>query len=130
MEPYFQLAVMAAHDQNWPRLAELTDRALTLDAYEYPALYYFNALADWHLNKLDAAEKSARTARRLDSRFRIPQVELVLTAILLQRQDWAGAAQQLRDYLQHTPTGPDADRARAKLAELEQHIGAEPSKPH
>ncbi len=129
MEPYFQLAAMAAQDQNWARLAELTDKALTLDAYEYPALYYYNALAGSRLNKLEAAEKSARTARRLDSRFRIPQIELVLTSIFLQRQDWAGAAQQLREYLQHTPTGPDADRARAKLAELERHMGpAESSK--
>ncbi len=127
MEPYFRLAAMAAHDQNWVRLAELTDKALTLDAYEYPALYYFNALADLHLNKLGAAEKIAHTARRLDSEYRIPQIDLVLATIFLQRQDYAGAAQQLREYLQHIPTGPDADRARAELTEVERHIAvAEP----
>ncbi len=124
MLPYFHLAVMAAGQRDWPQVAELTDKALALDAYEYPAVYYYNAVAYFEMHNLDKAEKSALLARRLDSQFRLPKIELVLGSVLLEKQDFSGAAQQLREFLKHTPSGPDADRVRAELADTEQKLAA------
>lgn len=129
MLPYFHLALLSVMEQDWTRVAELTDKALSLDAYEYPAAYYYNSMAYFYLKNLDKAEKSARTARRLDSQYQIPKIDLVLTSVLLQRQDYTAAAQQLREFLKHAPTGPDADRARVALADTEQRIASSPSQP-
>jgi Tfp pilus assembly protein PilF len=122
--PYSQLAQMAVGDKDWTRVAQLTDKALELNAYEFPAAYYYNSVAYYELKKFDRAEKSARTARRLDSQYRIPKIDLILSSLLLQRQDFNAAAQQLREFLKHSPAGPDAERARVALADTEQHIAS------
>jgi Tfp pilus assembly protein PilF len=124
MLPYFNLAVMAAADRDWQQVAALTDKALALDAYEYPAAYFYNAVANYELHKFDLAEKSARMARRLDSQHKIPKIELVLSNVLFAKNDFSGAAQQLKEFLKRTPRGPDADAARAALTETEQRIAS------
>ncbi len=130
MEPYFHLAILSAQQQDWPKVATLTDQALALDAFEYPAAYYYNAVAYFNLHDLDRAEKSARAARRLDTQYRIPKIDLILSSVLFQKQDYAAAAQQLREFLKHAPEGPDAARARTALADVEQRMAAAgPVKP-
>lgn len=127
MPPYFHLAMLAAHKQDWKQMADLTDRALGLNAYEYPAMYYYNAVANYNLHKLDVAEKSARTARRLDSQYHIAKIDLVLANILLQRGDYGGAAGYLRSFLKYTPTGAEADSARELLERTEQRTATGPA---
>ena len=125
--PYFHLALIAGRKQDWKRMAELSDRALALNAYEYPAAYYFNAVANYNLQKLDVAEKNARAARRLDSQYHIPKIDLVLANILLQRNDYAGAATQLRSFLKFVPSGDDAAVARQLLGQTESKLAAAPN---
>ena len=64
--PYQQLYQMALREQNWKDLADKTDQLLHLDPYEFPAAYYFNALAHLELKEYDAAEKSAQQAVEAD----------------------------------------------------------------
>jgi tetratricopeptide (TPR) repeat protein len=127
MPPYFDLALIAARNQDWKQMVDVTDRALALNAYEYPAMYYYNAVANYNLHKLDVAEKSARSARRLDSQYHIPKIDLVLANILLQRGDYGGAAEHLRSFLKYTPTGADADAARELLERTEQRTATGPA---
>jgi TolA-binding protein len=103
-------------------MAELTDRVLALDAYDYPAMYFFNAVANYNLGKIDVAEKSARSAKRLDSQHRIPRIEFLLANILAARQDYPAAAEEMRSYLKFVPDGPDAAQAKMQLAELEKRV--------
>jgi len=119
VSPYIQLARLAAQEQKWKEVADFTDRALELDPLDFPEGYFFNSLAYYSQNKLDIAERSARKALRLDSFHRIPQVYLILAYILRQKQDIAGAAEQLRNYLKFAPTAALADRVRSQLQELE-----------
>jgi Tfp pilus assembly protein PilF len=122
MSPYFQLAQLAAAKSDWKGMAELTDRVLALDAYDYPAMYFFNAVANYNLGKIDVAEKSARSAKRLDSQHRIPRIEFLLANILAARRDYPAAAEEMRSYLKFVPDGPDAAQAKMQLAELEKRV--------
>ena len=122
--PYLNLASLAGEQRDWPRMAELSQRALALNPYEYPLAYFYDAIASYNLHNYDAAEKSARTARRLDSQYHMPRVEFLLANILLQRDDYAGAAEQLRSFLKSSPSGAEADSARALLAQTESKLAA------
>ena len=119
LPPYFSLAVLAAREQDWKAVAELSERALALNAYEYPVAYFYDAVANYNLHNFDRAEKSARTGQRLDSQHRLPRIDFILANILMQRGDYAGAAEQLRSFLKYQPTGAEADAAREMLAETE-----------
>ncbi|MGI9102894.1 MAG: tetratricopeptide repeat protein [Terriglobales bacterium] len=117
--PYFQLAKIAAQEHDWARMADLTDHAIALNAYEYPVAFYFNAVAHYELGHSPQAEKSARSGIRLDSQHRIPDLQFVLSRLLLDRKDYAEASEVLKTFLTLVPTGPAAERARAELAQTE-----------
>jgi tetratricopeptide (TPR) repeat protein len=125
--PYFGLTLIAAQKQDWNAMADLSAQALALDAYEYPGAYFYNGVANYNLHKMDQAEKSARMARRLDSQYHIPKIDFLMANILLQRSDYAGAAQQLRSFLKYSPSGPDADAARRLLSTTESKLASAPA---
>jgi tetratricopeptide (TPR) repeat protein len=127
--PYFGLTLIAAQKQDWNAMADLSGQALALDAYEYPGAYFYNAVANYNLHKIEQAEKSARMARRLDSQYHIPKIDFLLANILLQRNDYAGAAEQLRSFLKYVPTGREADVARQLLGNTESKLAAAPAAP-
>jgi hypothetical protein len=126
MGPYFNLAVLAGTKRDWKQMAELTDRALELNPYEFPAMYLMNAAANYNLRNLGAAEKSARMVRRLDSQYRLPRADFILANVLIQRGDYAGCAEQLRSFLKHEPTGAESDTAREMLAQTESKVASGP----
>jgi Tfp pilus assembly protein PilF len=122
--PYFNLAVLAGTTRDWQRMLELTDKAVALDPYENPSIYLLNAVANYNLRNLVAAEKSARLARRLDTRYHFPRADFILANILTQRGDYAGAAEQLRSFLKYAPAGAEADAAREMLAHTEERLAS------
>lgn len=122
LPPYIVLARLAGDQNNWPRMAEFSERALALNAYEYPVAYFYHAIANYNLEKYEVAEKSARTARRLDSQYRLPRIDFLLANVLLKRQDYAGASEQLRTFLEHGPAAPEAQMARDLLAQSESKL--------
>ncbi len=121
--PYVELATIEFRAHNWPALADVTEKALKLDAFDYPQAFYYNAVANYYLKRMEQAEKSAREAERLDTRHQIVSDWHLLGVILAQRQDYAGAAEQLRNYLKLAPEAPDAATVRAQLAEVEKAGG-------
>ena len=122
--PYFNLAVLAGTTRDWQRMLELTDKAVALDPCENPSIYLLNAVANYNLHNLVAAEKSARLARRLDARYHFPRADFILANILTQRGDYAGAAEQLRSFLKYAPAGAEADAAREMLAHTEERLAS------
>jgi tetratricopeptide (TPR) repeat protein len=122
LPPYFGLAVLAAGEKDWKSVAELSERALALNAYEYPVAYLYDAAANYNLHNLDRAEKSARAGQRLDSQHRLPRLDLLLANVLMQRRDYAGGAEQLRSFLNHAPPGAEADEARDMLVRTESRL--------
>jgi tetratricopeptide (TPR) repeat protein len=129
LPPYFALAMLASRERDWKAVAELSGRALALNAYEYPIAYLLDAAANYNLHNYDRAEKSARMGQRLDSQHRMPRINFLLASILMERQDYAGSAEELRVFLQYEPTGREAEAAREMLAQTQQKIASGLSTP-
>lgn len=114
VNPIFGLALIAIAEKNWEEAAQLTARVGSLNAYAFPAALFYNAAANYNLGKYEAAEQSAKKYKAVDGEHRHPEVSLLLSNILAQRRDFAGAAQQIREYLAAVPNAPDAAELQAK----------------
>jgi tetratricopeptide (TPR) repeat protein len=114
-----QLAGLANKTKNWQEMEDTSQRVLKLDPFSYPAAYLFNAVANLNLNKLDAAEKSAREGIKQDESHRIPKLEHVLGIVLAQKNDFTGASEHLKSYLRLVPTAADGDMVRNQLTQVE-----------
>jgi hypothetical protein len=90
-----------------------------LDPFSYPDAFFWNAVANYNLHNISAAEESARRAQKLDTRHQIPQVSHLLGVILADRKEYSGAAEQMRDYLKFAPGAQDAGAVRSQLEEIE-----------
>jgi tetratricopeptide (TPR) repeat protein len=119
LNPYLELSRLALGARNWRELADVTGHAVKLDPFDYPQQFFFNSVAHYNLHDMDAAELSAREAEKLDSGHHYPQVSHLLGVILAQRQDYTGAAGEMRNYLKFAPGAADAATVRGQLDELE-----------
>ena len=116
---YVAMADLDIQAKKWKEVAEITDRASKLDVFDYPQVYFFNAVANYNLKNVDAAEKSVRQAERLDTRHAYPQVHFLLANIMAIHHDFSGAAEQFRTYLKLAPDAEDSATARKQLAQVE-----------
>lgn len=128
VSPYLQLAMMAAREQKWQEAVDDTDRLLRLNPVDFPQAWLFNSLGNYYLKNLDTAEKSAREGISHDAGHHYATMNHVLGVILAQKQDYAGAAQQLRDYIQFAPKANDIDQVKQQLSEVEKVLGPEAKK--
>jgi tetratricopeptide (TPR) repeat protein len=124
IHPYERLYLLGFKESKWREVADNSDRVLRLDPIDYPAAYYYNAIANLQLNNLPVAEKSARQSIALDNKGENPQGMYVLGMILVRRKDYTGAAENLRVYLKASPDGKEADSARKQLAELDRVLAS------
>jgi tetratricopeptide (TPR) repeat protein len=124
VNPYMRLAAMAAMERKWQEVADTSDRVLKLNPVDFPNAFFFNAVANYNLRNMDAAEKSAREAVKLDPQHRIPRANHLLGMILADKQDLTGAREQMSNYLKFMPNAPDADAVRQGLAKIDQALAA------
>ena len=124
VQPYLQVSILELQASRWQSLADVTDRIVKLDPFDYPQAFYFNAVANYNLHNMVAAEKSAMTAERLDTRHAIPKVSHLLGLILMYKKDYAGAAERLKTYLAFAPEATDTAKVRSLLAEVEKVTAA------
>lgn len=122
VNPNFGLAIVAVQEKRWLDAVQLTNHVTKMNAFAYPAAYFYNAVANYYLEKLDAAEESAKKFKSLDTEHHHPDVALLLGDIRVRKNDYAGAAREMRDYLAIAPNAPDAEQIRAK-AERFENIG-------
>jgi len=118
LPPYERLAVIALNAQKWQELADVTERLIRLNAYEYPEVYYYNAMANLGLNRYEAAEKSAREALNQDP-HKFARASYLLGMMLAKRGEYASAAEQLKAYLAANPSTPDAEKIRLQMTEFD-----------
>jgi tetratricopeptide (TPR) repeat protein len=123
--PYLHLTQLWLPEKNWQQVADITARVIKLDPVDYPEAYFYNAVAEYNMGKYEAAEVSAREAQKLDTAHKYPQVQHVMGVILYQKKDYAGAADQMRQYLLLAPDAPDASQVKQQLTELERLSGGE-----
>ena len=112
-------SISSLQEGKWQAAADLSGRVIEIHPSDYPSAYFFNAMANLRLGRLDVAEKSAREAIRLDADHRNPQTSYVLGMILAQKHDYRQAAVLLNAYLTAAPNAADAETVRKQLDEIE-----------
>jgi tetratricopeptide (TPR) repeat protein len=122
--PYQTLAVLSAQDGKWKDVLDNTSHALQLDPVGTAEIWYYDALGNFQLGKIDAAENSANKSFALDPQHAIPNTEQLLAVVLAQKKDYAGALAHLRNCLTYIPSGPNADLVKQQVAQLEQRVSA------
>lgn len=124
--PYIQISMMEFQAQHWQELADATDKAMRLDPFAFPEAFFMNAVANYNLHHVDVAEQSALRAQKLDTHHQIPQISHLLGVIKADRHDYAGAAAQMRAYLQFAPQATDAAAVRTQIEGFEKRAAAPP----
>jgi hypothetical protein len=77
-----------------------------------------NALGNLNLKKVDAVEKSATEGLKIDTEHRYLELDYMLGVALSAKHDVDGATKHLQTYIQQSPDGPNAARAKSVLEEL------------
>ena len=115
--PYVSLASLELQAGQYESAARTAGTALELQ----PGIVFasfIQAVANLGLNRLDAAEKSARDAEN-GLHQNIPQVHLLLAEIFVRKRDYASAAEQMRAYLKESPEGKLAAETKLRLEQIE-----------
>ncbi len=124
MAPYLELGLLAAKDGKWEESGRYLDRAVELDPIDFPQAWYADAVANYNLKKYDAAEKSARAAVKLDQRHVNPRSDYLLGLVLVEKKDYAGAAEELTMFMKLAPNAPDLAQVKDRLGQIEKLAGA------
>src|SRR5437879_4581390 len=119
ISPYGELATMAANQQRWDDLDQYTSQMLKLNPYVVPEIYFYSAVANFNLHKMDLAERRAREAAKSDAQHRVPRINHLLGLILEQKQEYKEAAENMRIYLKYSPNAQDADSVKQHVDEME-----------
>lgn len=117
--PYARLYRMDVQESRWKEAAAASGKVLRLNPYEFPDAYYFNALSNLELNQLDAAERSAREAAKLEGAQAEPRANYVLGVILWRKGDLDQAEEKLQTFLDSSTRGQEQINARRTLADLQ-----------
>jgi tetratricopeptide (TPR) repeat protein len=120
VNPYFGMAVLAVNEKNWVEVLKYTNEVLQLNRSAFPLCHLYNAAANLQLGNLAPAEESARAFVAQDVDLRYPDTLLLLSNILLAKKDYAGAADELEQYLKLVPSAKNAIEVRAQLKRLRQ----------
>ena len=120
VNPMFGLALIAVQEKHWSDAVQFSSQVYKLNSLAFPSSYFYNAVANYNLGKLDAAEESARKYKTLDTDHRHPDICLLLGEILTRKQDYAGALQEMRDFLAISPGAANAEEVKAKAKTLEE----------
>jgi tetratricopeptide (TPR) repeat protein len=118
-DPLLELSMLDLRTGNWRELADNTGRILSLNSFDYPGVFFYNGLANYNLGRMEAAEKSVRSAERLDTRHQYPPITHLLGDILTLHRQYAEAAAEYRRYLALAPKAPDAPAVRKQLEDVE-----------
>jgi tetratricopeptide (TPR) repeat protein len=117
--PHEHLASLAAQGGRWQETLDETTRELELNPRGTPQVWYYNALANMQLKKMDIAEASAKKSLAMDPLHEQPNTEQLLAVLLANKGDDAGALEHLKNCLTYFPPGPDLDLVKQQIAQLE-----------
>jgi hypothetical protein len=117
IQPCMGLAELELENGQNESAVEAAGKAIKL----YPGMVlasFIQATANFKLNRLDVAEKSARDAEN-GPHEKIPQLHVLLADIYLQKRDYSNAAAEMRAYLKESPQGGFAGAVKKTLEQIE-----------
>ena len=122
ISPYLELTQLALREKRWQEVVDTTDTLLKLNPVNFPQDWFLNAAGNVHLERLEAAEKSARRGLEVDAQHRVPKLEYLLGTILAQKHDYAGAVEHLRNYVSLAPHAADAEYVQKQAEQIERLV--------
>jgi tetratricopeptide (TPR) repeat protein len=120
LSPYDRLAYLAAQQSKWDEAADYSKHVIQLNPVEFPASFWYNAIANYQLHKSAEAEKSVTDLLKLDTQHHFPEAESLLAQLLLDKGKYPEAAAHLRAYLALAPNAKNADALKAVLLKIDQ----------
>lgn len=142
LPPYLSLASMAYAAQDWTGVLQFTGHVIAIDPLSYgdesvyvvdldewsPAdAYFYNAVANFKLDRMEEAQKSAVKAEHVDLLMRAPELHLLLAEIFTRAASYDLAIAQIETYLELAPHAKDGDVVRQQLANLQKLSHTTPS---
>ena len=124
--PYVSLSALELRNQEYQDAVDTAGKAVELDP-TIAIAHFIRAVGNFNLNRLDAAEKSAREVEKRPHQ-NIPQLHVLLADILLQKQDYSKAAVEMRAYLTEYPGGQLVSEMQKKLDQIEKLAASAGSK--
>lgn len=115
--PYVSLAYLELQNKEFERAVETSGKALKLDP-SVGVASFIQAVGNFNLNRLDAAEKDAQDAERGPHQS-MPDLHALHATILMKKQDYSNAAVQIRAYLKEFPQGRFANQMKQYLKQIE-----------
>jgi Flp pilus assembly protein TadD len=115
--PYINLANLQLQELKDEDAVTNADKALQIDPNNGFALM-LDAMGNFNLNHLDEAEKKAKQAEQ-GPHAGIPQLHALLANVYLRKQNYTGAAEEMRAYLKEAPQGQFADQMKTNLDQVE-----------
>jgi len=134
LPPYLSLASMAYQSGNWAEVLSLTGHILDLDpmsnaanstyildldAVNYGDAYFYDAMANYKLDKMEQAEKSGLKAEHVNLRNDFPQLHLLLADIFARKKNYGRAISEMETYLELAPHADGAEQVREEMEKLE-----------
>jgi len=117
--PYILLVPIEFQALNFKAVTDLSGRLLKVTPAIPPQIYFWYAAAHFRLGEFEAAESVSGEGLKADIQHQAPKLHEVMASCMIVRNDSAGAAAQLKQYLEVAPLAPDAANIKTKIAELE-----------
>ena len=124
--PYMNLATLQFQTGQYQNAVDMSEKVLQMDP-SISFASFIQAMGNFNLNNVDAAEKGARDAEQ-GPHADIPQVHALLAEIYLQREDYSQAAVEMQTYLEESPEGQFAEKMKETLAQIEELNAQEASR--
>jgi tetratricopeptide (TPR) repeat protein len=118
---YLCLADLAARQDQWSEVAQLTNQVLAMHPTRAPGAYYYNTLANLYLKQWPSAEKSGLQALQDSSKSEKVELHWLLAKIYEEQHNRSAEAEHIREYLSLAPNGESADTAKHILKQIEAH---------
>jgi tetratricopeptide (TPR) repeat protein len=125
VNPYNSLAALAFQASEWQHVADITNKLLSLNPVNFPRAYFYNGVAQYYLGDTDGAEKITRQGIRVDDAHDVPQLQYLLGIILIKKQQYQQASEQLEQYLSRAKEPAEIAQAKKQLAEIERLSAAQ-----
>ncbi len=122
ISPYLGIANLEAQQQKWDAVKAMTEKVLQMNRYDFPAAYFYGAVASYNLRDAEAAEKLCRGGIEIDQYHRIPKMSHLLGILLAEKQDYKGASENLQSYLKFAPRAGDVENVKKQLADFQGRI--------
>lgn len=118
VNPYGGLAQLALDAHQWQEVVNLTNKLLALNSVNFPEAYFLNAVANYYLRNLDAAEKSASQGIKVDVGKQIPKLQYLLGMVLLQKHDYTEASEHMQQFLRLARVPAEIAEAKKELDQI------------